>query len=111
MRVCCMWDRCTPDLLRIGELRCPVQSIDNDARKMVEYLIGVDGGGTGTRVRIERFDGMELGRGSGGPSGLMHGTDKAWVAVLDAVNRGFAEADVARPALEKMAIGLGLAGV
>src|SRR5271165_7670240 len=78
---------------------------------MVEYLIGVDGGGTGTRVRVERFDGMELGRGSAGPSGLMHGTDKAWVAVLDAINRSFAEADVACPVRERMAIGLGLAGV
>jgi glucosamine kinase len=78
---------------------------------MVEYLIGVDGGGTGTRVRVERFDGMELGRGSAGPSGLMHGAGKAWAAVLDAVNGAFVEAGVARPVLERMAIGLGLAGV
>ncbi len=78
---------------------------------MLEYLIGVDGGGTGTRVRIERLDGMELGRGNAGPSGLMHGAAKAWAAVLDAVNRAFVEAGVARPVLEKMGIGLGLAGV
>ena len=78
---------------------------------MVEYLIGVDGGGTGTRVRVERVDGIELGRGNAGPSGLMHGAGKAWAAVLDAVNRAFVEAGVARPGLERMAVGLGLAGV
>jgi glucosamine kinase len=78
---------------------------------MVEYLIGVDGGGTGTRVRIERADGVELGRGSAGPSGLIHGVGKAWTEILNAVNRAFAEAGVARPAWERMAIGLGLAGV
>jgi glucosamine kinase len=78
---------------------------------MYEYLIGVDGGGTGTRVRIERPDGIELGRGSAGPSGLLHGAGKAWAAVLDAVNRAFVDAGVARPVLERMAVGLGLAGV
>jgi glucosamine kinase len=78
---------------------------------MYEYLIGVDGGGTGTRVRIERPDGTELGRGSAGPSGLMHGAGKAWAAVLDAVNQAFADAGAIRPVLERMAVGLGLAGV
>ena len=78
---------------------------------MHEYLIGVDGGGTGTRVRVERPDGTELGRGSAGPSGLLHGSAKAWAAVLEAVERAFAEAGVARPELSKMAVGLGLAGV
>jgi glucosamine kinase len=84
---------------------------EHNANNMVDYLIGVDGGGTGTRVRIERPDGIELGRGNAGPSGLMHGAGKAWAAVLDAVNRGFVEAGVEQPALERMAIGLGLAGV
>jgi glucosamine kinase len=78
---------------------------------MYEYLIGVDGGGTGTRVRIERPDGIELGRGNAGPSGLMHGAGKAWGAVLDAVDGAFKDAGIARPALDRMAAGLGLAGV
>jgi len=78
---------------------------------MFEYLIGVDGGGTGTRVRIERTDGIELGRGNAGPSGLLHGAGKAWAAVQGAVDSAFADANVAQPALARMAIGLGLAGV
>jgi glucosamine kinase len=83
-----------------------------DVRNMFEYLIGVDGGGTGTRVRIERAaDGIELARGSAGPSGLLHGAGKAWAAVQAAIDGAFAEAGVARPPLARLAIGLGMAGV
>jgi len=78
---------------------------------MREYLIGVDGGGTGTRVRVERPDGTELGRGSAGPSGLLHGAAKAWGSVIHAVDAAFAEAGLQRPELHRLAIGLGLAGV
>ncbi|WP_041743559.1 BadF/BadG/BcrA/BcrD ATPase family protein [Collimonas fungivorans] len=89
---------------------------------MIEYLIGVDGGGTGTRVRVVRAAsdarnegphgaGPLLALGHGGPSGLMHGVEQAWSAVLEALNAAFSSAGLVRPALEKMAIGLGLAGV
>jgi glucosamine kinase len=76
-----------------------------------EYLVGVDGGGTGTRVRVERPDGALVARGVGGPSGLMHGSDQAWAAILDALNAAFAEAGLVRPDYTTIAIGLGLAGV
>ncbi|WP_442784016.1 BadF/BadG/BcrA/BcrD ATPase family protein [Collimonas fungivorans] len=93
---------------------------------MIEYLIGVDGGGTGTRVRVVRAAsdarnegphgagasaGPLLALGHGGPSGLMHGVEQAWSAVLETLNAAFSSAGLVRPALEKMAIGLGLAGV
>jgi len=81
---------------------------------MIEYLIGVDGGGTGTRVRLARNDGgagVLLATGSGGPSGLMHGIEAAWSAVLEALHGAFSAAGLVRPALDRMAIGLGLAGV
>jgi glucosamine kinase len=46
---------------------------------MIEYLIGVDGGGTGTRVRLARARRHELAQGQSGPSGLAHGIDGlAW---------------------------------
>lgn len=78
---------------------------------MFEYLIGVDGGGTGTRVRVSRIDGTELAHGTGGPSGLINGRDKAWQSVMEAVESAFASAGIAMPDLGRMAIGLGLAGV
>ncbi len=78
---------------------------------MIDYLIGVDGGGTGTRVRIARAGGGDIAQAQGGPSGLAHGIDKAWKAIGDAVAAAFASAGIAHPPLPAMAIGLGLAGV
>ena len=78
---------------------------------MIEYLIGVDGGGTGTRVRLARLGGAELSQGRSGPSGLAHGIEQAWISIDDAVSQAFAAAGIERPANERVAIGLGLAGV
>ncbi|MES2756860.1 MAG: BadF/BadG/BcrA/BcrD ATPase family protein [Pseudomonadota bacterium] len=78
---------------------------------MIEYFIGVDGGGTGTRVRLANADGVELAQGQGGPSGLAHGIDNAWSSIGGAVAMAFAQAGIAQPAAGAMAIGLGLAGV
>jgi glucosamine kinase len=78
---------------------------------MIDFLLGVDGGGTGTRVRLARADGTELGQGAGGPSGLGLGIDRAWASVQQAVAQAFAAAGLEQPAPERMVIGLGLAGV
>jgi len=78
---------------------------------MIEFLIGVDGGGSGTRVRLARADGVELAEGTGGPSGLLHGIANAWAAVEEAAGMAFRAAGLDVPARAKVAIGLGLAGV
>lgn len=78
---------------------------------MIEFLIGVDGGGSGTRVRLARADGVELAEGGGGPSGLLHGIANAWAAVEDAAGAAFRAAGLDVPAKQSIAIGLGLAGV
>jgi glucosamine kinase len=78
---------------------------------MIDYLIGVDGGGTGTRVRLAGRDGAELASGQGGPSGLAHGIDAAWNSVDMAIEQAFGALGAIRPAPQRMAIGLGLAGV
>ena len=78
---------------------------------MIEYLIGVDGGGTGTRVRLALPDGTELSQAHSGPSGLAHGIDQAWESVSEAVEKAFATIRVSKPVLDSVAIGLGLAGV
>jgi glucosamine kinase len=81
---------------------------------MIDYLIGVDGGGTGTRVRIARFAPggcVELAQGASGPSGLGLGIARAWASVQDAVVQAFATAGIGMPSLDRLAIGLGLAGV
>ncbi len=78
---------------------------------MIDYLIGVDGGGTGTRVRLARADGTELAQGASGPSGLRNGTATAWNAVNAAVAQAFAAIGIDTIPLHSCAIGLGLAGV
>ncbi|QBE62651.1 BadF/BadG/BcrA/BcrD ATPase family protein [Pseudoduganella lutea] len=78
---------------------------------MIDYLIGVDGGGTGTRVRLARPDGTLLAEGSSGPSALLHGIPNAWQSVEQAMAKAFAEAGIPVPQRERIAIGLGLAGV
>ncbi|MBR7799363.1 ATPase [Undibacterium sp. FT137W] len=76
-----------------------------------QYLIGVDGGGTGTRVLLVDQNGRELARASAGPSGLMHGAAAAWKAILSAIEQAFKETGIVFPDLNKIAIGCGLAGV
>lgn len=79
--------------------------------KQAQYLIGVDGGGTGTRTLLVNAKGQELGRGSAGPSGLAHGADLAWLSILAAIDHAFGQAGMSTPPLDQIALGCGLAGV
>lgn len=76
-----------------------------------QYLIGVDGGGTGTRVLVVSAEGHEIARGSAGPSGLMHGAASAWHAISTAITQAFEQANLPLPPLSEMVLGCGLAGV
>lgn len=78
---------------------------------MIDYLIGVDGGGTNTRVRLARRDGAELATGNSGASGLRHGIENAWAAVNTATAKAFAALGIDHIPMASCAIGLGLAGV
>jgi glucosamine kinase len=82
---------------------------------MINYWIGVDGGGTATRVRLQRANGECLGMAETGPSGLIHGIPSAWEAILAAIdgafNSTFSSAALPRPSNAEIALGLGLAGV
>lgn len=77
----------------------------------VEYLIGVDGGGSGTRALVHRVGGDVVGSGSAGPSALGQGISQAWDNVLAAVRRGFEAAGVATPPWSRCALAAGLSGV
>lgn len=77
----------------------------------VSYLVGVDGGGTGTRVAIANCNGVEFARANAGPSGLINGADVAWKAILIALHDAFNSINQPMPELSEIAIGLGLAGV
>lgn len=76
----------------------------------LSYLIGVDGGGTGTRAVVAAADGRIVGHGRAGPSALGQGVSKAWVQVQSAIRQAFAEARIAPPAPAECALSCGLSG-
>lgn len=78
---------------------------------MVEFLVGVDGGGTATRALLARRGGPVVGQGHAGPSALGQGIAPAWVQVQLAVTNAFASAGLPVPPWEHCAVGAGLSGV
>ena len=74
------------------------------------HLIGLDGGGTGTRARLADAQGRLLGTGKAGPSGLSQGIVQAWAHVQLAIQRAFNDAGLPLAAPADCALGLGLAG-
>lgn len=76
----------------------------------VRYLVGVDGGGTGTRVRLSERSGRIVGHGESGPSALGQGVEQAWRHIQQAVAEASAQAGLAPLDLSEVAIGLGLSG-
>lgn len=76
----------------------------------VRHRIGVDGGGTHTRLRLCDARGRVLGEGQAGPSALGQGIEQAWGAVAQALQAAALQAGVARPEWRDCALGLGLSG-
>lgn len=77
---------------------------------MAEALyLGVDGGGTGCRARLEDAEGFVLGSGLAGPATTRLGIDAAMAAVLTACEAAVAEAG-AEADRERIHAGIGLAG-
>ena len=95
----------------LQKLDLPQEEGKTVAASVYPYFIGADGGGTGTRVVLANAIGEELGRGSAGPSGLVHGRDKAWQSILSATRQAFVSANLVMPDLSQIALGCGLAGV
>lgn len=74
------------------------------------FLIGVDGGGTGTRVVLADSRGREFAQASSGPSGLGLGIERAWQAIGTASADAFKRAGLMLD-WSRCVLGCGLAGV
>lgn len=74
------------------------------------FLIGIDGGGTGTRAVLADARGRERAQGSAGPSGLALGIEAAWRSIEAASADACARAGVAFD-WRHCVLGCGLAGV
>ncbi|MGB8844015.1 MAG: BadF/BadG/BcrA/BcrD ATPase family protein [Aliidongia sp.] len=78
---------------------------------MGALFLGVDGGGSGCRVRLADGEGLVLGSAAGGPGNIRLGLDAVWAAILAATDQALAQAGFDRAALSRIHAGLGLAGI
>lgn len=74
-------------------------------------FIGVDGGGTGCRARIENDAGQYLGAGAAGAAATRLGVEASMAAVTRASLAAAADAGLGPEMLEHMRAGVGLAGI
>jgi glucosamine kinase len=74
-------------------------------------FVGVDGGGTGCRARIENAEGRLLGTGIAGPAALRIGLGSALAEVEKACRGALEEAGLGSDALSSLHAAVGLAGV
>jgi len=74
-------------------------------------FVGVDGGGTGCRARIQNADGLVIGTGISGPAALRVGIDRSLAEVEKACRAALEEAGLGSDALGSVHAAVGLAGV
>ena len=75
------------------------------------FYLGVDGGGTGCRARLETRDGRVLGHGTAGPATLRLGLDTAWASIMAAGTAAMIEAGLAAHDRPLIHMAVGLAGL
>ena len=75
-----------------------------------KYLIGVDGGGSGTRILVLDPSLKIVASAVGAPSALGQGIEQAWKSILETLANAFHNGNLTVPMLSECAIGLGLSG-
>ena len=78
--------------------------------KGTTYL-GIDGGGSTCRARIEDGSGRLLGEGISGPATTRIGVEKAWRSIMEASEAAAAQAGLKREDFSRLHAGIGLAGL
>ena len=73
-------------------------------------FLGVDGGGSRCRARLETAEGVRLGEGVSGPATMRLGIDAALASIMDATRQALAQAGLDESALARTYAGIGLAG-
>jgi glucosamine kinase len=77
----------------------------------LDFLLGVDGGGTGTRAVLAKPGEKIIGRGEAGPSALGQGIAQAWRHVEEAIRAAFDSAGLPTPPWHRIAVAAALSGV
>jgi len=82
-----------------------------DSSDHAQFYIGVDGGGTSCRARIEDAKGRVLGEGVAGPAATRIGAERSMQAVRTASMAAAIDAGLLPTALANTSAGVGLAGI
>lgn len=82
-----------------------------DSSDRTQFYIGVDGGGTSCRARIEHAEGRLLGQGAGGPAATRFGADRSVQAVRAVSEAAAMDAGLPPTVLAQASAGVGLAGI
>src|SRR5882757_10605032 len=83
----------------------------HNSSERAQFYIGVDGGGTSCRARIEDAAGHLLGEGAAGPAATRLGADRSIQAVRAASEAAAIDAGLPPIALAQASAGVGLAGI
>jgi glucosamine kinase len=75
-----------------------------------DLFLGIDGGGSRCRARLETADGRLLGQGLSGPASMRFGFETAREAIMAATRQTLREANLPEEALQRVFAGIGLAG-
>jgi glucosamine kinase len=73
--------------------------------------LGIDGGGTRCRARIEDENGRVLGAAISGPATTRIGFEKAWRSIMEATAAAAAQAELTGDDFARMKAGIGVAGL
>jgi glucosamine kinase len=76
-----------------------------------DFFIGIDGGGSGCRARIEDPRGHTLGAGTAAPAAVRLGIDRALAAVHSAAHAAASDGGLPTDSLSRMHAVVGLAGI
>ncbi|CAD5263081.1 conserved hypothetical protein [Alteromonas sp. 38] len=76
-----------------------------------KFFLGIDGGGTKCKARLESFDGELLGEGLSGPCNPAQSADTALSSIIDVTNQALTSANLPLPTISELDVCLGLAGV
>jgi len=79
--------------------------------ELPHYFLGVDGGGTGCRARIEDAEGTVLGQGLSGPATTRLGIDAAWASIAKVFGAAIEETGFGPAETARIRAGIGLAGI
>lgn len=74
-------------------------------------FMGIDGGGTNCRVRIESVNGQFLGSGIAGSANPSVGMEVVVKSILNATNAALSDAQLPLEAISQLVVGAGLAGL